>query len=222
MMFETIEYELNILNSADLADMIPSYLNEKFKDDLNERIIPKLVIGLDHIIESINTNSHFKIKSTQETNYDANINNKHSFSNLNIFQKDKSVLTDISTFLCEIICDYNNEILNYIKLFQEQDFLCLKTSNLKKSNGLMSSQSLIEFQRAIVIQKLKTKHYKLLHLIFQSVFDIYRKMNDDFEKDLQNINNQFLATEPFYNEENCVEVHKQMLLKQFHEINTIL
>ena len=67
-MTESIELELEALNSANLAHLTPSYLFNYFKEELNDRLLINLVNDLDNVIHTIDTNNSFKILSLNDNN----------------------------------------------------------------------------------------------------------------------------------------------------------
>ncbi len=119
---ETIELELQQIASANLYHLIPSYLFDYFKDELNDRILVNLINDLDSLIQTIETNNSFKILSLNENtdnendNRDrvANSNEQPPSSSLNsevvLLNSCKSLLSDISIRLNEIFTKYSSEI----------------------------------------------------------------------------------------------------------------
>lgn len=95
-------------------------------------------------------------------------------------------LDEISNKLNEIFTKYNMEIKHLLSLFETQQLkqvtslkVGLQQQQQQRSQiklvTFASRQELLEYQRAILVQKLSTKHYDLLNLLFRNVFDFYQR-----------------------------------------------
>jgi hypothetical protein len=191
-MMESIELELHHLNSSNLSHLIPSYLFDYFKDELNDRILANLINELDSLIQTIEANNSFKILTlNDDTNSKLNLaagsyNPDSSVSSSiseTVLTSCKSLLSDISNRLNEIFSKYSCDINLIIDLFEKQQHqqqnahigIHFKPSLIKYS----SRQDLVIYQRAILVQKLSTKHYDLFNLVFRNVFDYYQKSTNE-------------------------------------------
>ena len=84
------------------------------------------------------------------------------------------------------------EIKHLVSLFETQQMKQMTSMNkcqhqqrpLSKQVVFATRQDLLEYQRAILVQKLSTKHYDLLNLLFRNVFDFYQK-SFGLEEDLE-------------------------------------
>ena len=69
---------------------------------------------------------------------------------------------------------YHKSIKEIISVFEKQKHLC----NLI---NLPTNEELFSYQRSIFIQFFNIKHYDLIYLLFQKVFDIYNAANNNDE-----------------------------------------
>ena len=112
------------------------------------------------------------------------------------------------------------EIKHLIQLFEKHQQKNL-TTNLKpvptptQRLVFATRQELLEYQRAILVQKLSTKHYDLLNLLFRNVFDFYQKschFAGDEEQD----------EEVYAADERLKGTRKNLLIENFESINRII
>lgn len=207
-MLETIQQELNILETSSLSHLIPSHLFSYFKIELNDRILPSLILDLDNLLKTIDANNIFKqlsINDDQLNNTSVNLNdssascNSSNVSDGNLTSS-KSSLIQISTRLIEILSKYSHEIFAYVDLFEKQQLRYAKIA-------FMDKNELLVYQRAILVQKLTNKHYDLFNLLFRNVFDFYHKYNKHNESN-DDMENSFLI--------------KHVLIEKFQKINQTL
>ena len=239
-MHDTLEQELNVLNSAHLYSLVPSFLYDSFKDELNDRILVNLIYGLDHIIQSVDANNSLMILSLDDDDESSNSrsssennstkSNKRKMTDLSysflaetVFSSQsqfQSFLIDISTRLVQLFTTYSREVNNYLELFERQERLiaqqtCASSVGVataaaaaNKGFKIMSRQELLIYQRATVVQKLKSRHYNLLNLLFRSVFDFYQKRSD--------------SAAAADDEDNETDENAETLIQRFHTINKIV
>ncbi len=200
-MLDSIELELNALHAAKLSYLAPSHLFNYFKEELNDKILINLVNELDNLIETIDTNNSFKILSLNDDNQENTIDSSQNSSlssslSERTINSCKLLLAEISNKLSDIFGKYNKDIKNLLDLFDRQQQMQINDiiENSKSSSSISSSsssslisfasrQDLLAYQRAILVQKLSTKHYDLLNLLFRNVFDFYQKFNQPKEED---------------------------------------
>lgn len=162
----TLEFELKQLESANLLRLIPTFLLNNFKDDLNDRILINLVSDLDVLIESIDTNNSLKVLTLNDSNHRSND------STLSNDQDHEQFLIEISTRLFDIFNKYFIELSKHLKRIEQLNSKCPKSINLN---------DLIGYQRSILTEKLHHPHYELLVFLFKKVFDHYQTVSQDFE-----------------------------------------
>ena len=211
----SIELELEALNAVGLCQLAPSHLLNYFKEELTDRILASLVSDMDNLIQTIDANNSFKILSLNDHNNCAtdnnNLNDSHNSSLSSSLSETtlnscKSLLADISNKLNQIFAKYNGELSQLIELFERQP----------KPQMFASRQELLEYQRAILVQRLSTKHYDLLSLLFRNVFDYYQKSNQQVDEDDEELNETATDSEPHsLNREHG----KDMLIENFEAIN---
>ena len=209
----SIELELEALNAAGLSQLAPSHLLNYFKEELTDRILASLVSDMDNLIQTIDANNSFKILSLNDHNNgeDHNPNESHNSSLSSSLSETtlnscKSLLADISNKLNQIFAKYNGELAHLIELFERQP----------KPQMFASRLELLDYQRAILVQRLSTKHYDLLSLLFRNVFDYYQKSNQQQEDDEIELNETATDSEPHsLNREHG----KDMLIENFEAIN---
>ena len=209
----SIELELEALNAAGLSQLAPSHLLNYFKEELTDRILASLVSDMDNLIQTIDANNSFKILSLNDHNNgeDHNPNESHNSSLSSSLSETtlnscKSLLADISNKLNQIFAKYNGELAHLIELFERQP----------KPQMFASRLELLDYQRAILVQRLSTKHYDLLSLLFRNVFDYYQKSNQQQEDDEIELNETATDSEPHsLNREHG----KDMLIVNFEAIN---
>jgi hypothetical protein len=207
-MLDTIQQELDILETSSLSHLIPSHLFSYFKIELNDRILPSLILDLDNLLKTIDANNIFKqlsINDDQLNNTGTNLNDSSASCNSSNVSEgnltsSKSSIIEISSRLIEILSKFSNEIFAYVDIFEKQQ---LKYTKIQ----FMNEQELLVYQRAILVQKLTNKHYDLFNLLFRNVFDFYHKFNKHNESS-DNTENSFLT--------------KQVLIEKFLKINQIL
>jgi hypothetical protein len=211
-----------------------------FKQDLNDRILPTLLNEFDHLIQTIDANNSFKILSLCEKNEktsresasgsligadEPNQTSSSISSHLseNMLNNCKALAIEISTRICDIFTRYDQDLSNYFFLFeQQQAALSKQNANIR----LMSRSELLIYQRAIFIQKLNTKYFEMMNLLFQSVFDFYQKL---FHKEQDGDDEDNESQEQDENEETKVDqgedaddLNRHILIEKFHRINRIL
>lgn len=162
----TLEFELKQLESANLLRLIPTFLLNNFKDDLNDRILINLVSDLDVLIESIDTNNSLKVLTLNDSNHRSND------STLSNDQDHEQFLIEISTRLFDIFNKYFIELSKHLKRIEQLNSKCPKSINLN---------DLIGYQLSILTEKLHHPHYELLVFLFKKVFDHYQTVSQDFE-----------------------------------------
>ncbi len=181
-MLDSIELELEALDSAQLTHLSPGHLLNHFREELNDKLLINLVNDLDNLIHTIDTNNSFKILSLNDR--DTSLTDSHDSSLSSSLSEAtltscKSLLAEISNKLCEIFSRYNAEISQLIGLFERQQAkqspIGLSCSRSTCPVLFATRKDLLEYQRAILVQKLSTKHYDLLNLLFRNVFDFYQK-----------------------------------------------
>lgn len=230
-MIESIELELEHLTSANLYHLIPSYLFDYFRDELNDKLLANLINDLDSLIQTIEANNSFKILTLNDdanninlaANHDTSISSSISETVLNSC---KSLLSDISDRLNEIFSRYSNEINQIINLFEHQQ---MQQKRYNSKITFSSRNDLVIYQRAILVQKLNTKHYDLFNLVFRNVFDYYQNQSGQDETDLfeqASDSEQDKGMHDSFN--NSVHMRSyskssnQILLENFDRINQIL
>ncbi len=238
---ETIELELQQIASANLYHLIPSYLFDYFKDELNDRILVNLINDLDSLIQTIETNNSFKILSLNENtdnendNRDrvANSNEQPPSSSLNsevvLLNSCKSLLSDISIRLNEIFTKYSSEINLIIDLFERQQY---QQKRFNSKIYFSSRNDLVVYQRAILVQHLNTKHYELFNLVFRNVFDYYQNSINNNNASLSDQDETLVTdgmteqddkmNESGLNSSTNMKLNNQILLDNFDKINQIL
>jgi len=212
---EIIELELQQIASANLYHLIPSYLFDYFKDELNDRILVNLINDLDSLIQTIETNNSFKILSLNE-----NTDNENSC---------KSLLSDISIRLNEIFTKYSSEINLIIDLFERQQY---QQKRFNSKIYFSSRNDLVVYQRAILVQHLNTKHYELFNLVFRNVFDYYQNSINNNNASLSDQDETLVTdgmteqddkmNESGLNSSTNMKLNNQILLDNFDKINQIL
>lgn len=224
-----IELELEALDSANLSYLSPSHLFNFFKEELNDRLLVNLVNDLDNLIQTIDTNNSFKILSLNDnngTNEQSNsicggVASQNSSLSSSMSETTltscKSLLAEISNKLCEIFSKFNLEIKQLINLFEKQQSKQMNTLKVtqNQNNSLIefaTRKDLLEYQRAILVQKLSTKHYDLLNLLFRNVFDFYQK---SCHFDEENFADDDL-------EMNKLTKNKNILIENFVKINRMI
>lgn len=240
-MIESLKYELNCLNSANLLEIIPNHLYNVFKQDLNDRILPTLLNEFDHLIQTIDANNSFKILSLCEKNEkttrresasgsvicadEPNQTSSSISSHLseNMLNNCKTLAIEISTRICDIFTRYDQDLSNYFYLFEQQQVLLSKqNANIR----LMTRNELLIYQRAIFIQKLNTKYFEMMNLLFQSVFDFYQKLfhkeQDDDDEDNETQDQEEDEETKVDQGEDVDDLHRHILIEKFHRINRIL
>lgn len=121
---------------------------------------------------------------------------------------------EISSKLNEIFTKYNSEIKHLINLFEKQQLK--QNSSLKESQSrynFANRKDLLDYQRAILVQKLSTKHYDLLNLLFRNVFDHHQKSCH------QEMNEEEDSTEITYEEQAFKMNKEKLLIENFESIN---
>jgi len=238
---EIIELELQQIASANLYHLIPSYLFDYFKDELNDRILVNLINDLDSLIQTIETNNSFKILSLNENtdnendNRDrvANSNEQPPSSSLNsevvLLNSCKSLLSDISIRLNEIFTKYSSEINLIIDLFERQQY---QQKRFNSKIYFSSRNDLVVYQRAILVQHLNTKHYELFNLVFRNVFDYYQNSINNNNASLSDQDETLVTdgmteqddkmNESGLNSSTNMKLNNQILLDNFDKINQIL
>jgi hypothetical protein len=211
-----------------------------FKQDLNDRILPTLLNEFDHLIQTIDANNSFKILSLCEKNEktsresgsgyvigpdESNQTSSSISSHLseNMLNNCKTLAIEISTRICDIFTRYDQDLSNYFFLFeQQQGFLSKQNANIK----LMTRSELLIYQRAIFIQKLNTKYFEMMNLLFQSVFDFYQKLfhkeQDDDDTDNEAREHEQYEETKVEQGEDVDDLHRHILIEKFHQINRIL
>lgn len=86
-------------------------------------------------------------------------------------------IKDLSTN--EISLDVLNSFTSYHQKIKEIICVFEKQKNLCNIINLPTNEDLLLYQRSIFIQFLTPKHYDLLNLLFQKVFDIYNAANNE-------------------------------------------
>ena len=236
---ETIELELQQIASANLYHLIPSYLFDYFKDELNDRILVNLISDLDSLIQTIETNNSFKILSLNENTDNENDNRDRVLTNeepssLNseviLLNSCKSLLSDISIRLNEIFTKYSSEINLIIDLFERQQY---QQKRFNSKIYFSSRNDLVVYQRAILVQHLNTKHYELFNLVFRNVFDYYQNSINNNNNASLSDQDETLVTdgmteqddkmnESGLNSSANMKLNNQILLDNFDRINQIL
>lgn len=233
-MIDSIQFELQQLSSANLNHLIPAYLLEFFKDELNDRILVSLISDLDSLIQTIEANNSFKILSINDhvinnanlvsnaTNNDISISSSLSDT---VLTSCKSLLADISNRLNEIFSKYSHELGQIIYLFEKQH---QEQKRLNLRVQFSSRNELIVYQRAILVQKLQTKHYALFNLVFRNVFDYYQKQTSGPECSPDETITSDLEQDERMNESQTNSLNlksrsnNEILLENFDRINQIL
>lgn len=226
-MSDSIELELEALDSANLSHLAPGHLFNYFKEELNDKILINLVNDLDNVIHTIDTNNSFKILSLNDNHKSQEAHeaftcgtssqNSSLSSSLSETTLDscKLILGEISSKLNEIFTKYYTEIKYLINLFEKQQLK--QESKLKtESNSPYSfadRKELLDYQRAILVQKLSTKHYDLLNLLFRNVFDYYqRSCHQEIDDDCEPVEVDY--------EEKAHKMNKEkLLIENFESIN---
>lgn len=237
---ETIELELQQIASANLYHLIPSYLFDYFKDELNDRILVNLINDLDSLIQTIETNNSFKILSLNENTDNENDNRDRVVTNeqppsssLNsevvLLNSCKSLLSDISIRLNEIFTKYSSEINLIIDLFERQQY---QQKRFNSKIYFSSRNDLVVYQRAILVQHLNTKHYELFNLVFRNVFDYYQNSINNNNASLSDQDETLVTdgmteqddkmNESGLNSSTNMKLNNQILLDNFDKINQIL
>jgi hypothetical protein len=237
---ETIELELQQIASANLYHLIPSYLFDYFKDELNDRILVNLINDLDSLIQTIETNNSFKILSLNENTDNENDNRDRVLTNeepssLNseviLLNSCKSLLSDISIRLNEIFTKYSSEINLIIDLFERQQY---QQKRFNSKIYFSSRNDLVVYQRAILVQHLSTKHYELFNLVFRNVFDYYQNSFNSnnnnaslLDQDETLVTDGMTEQDDKMNESGLnssanMKLNNQILLDNFDRINQIL
>jgi hypothetical protein len=221
----SVDFEIKSLEEANFCQYIPLYLIDSFKDDYNENILQNLIKNLDHLIQSIQANNSFKILTLSDTNSNEDCYNKTDYS-INSSLSDstlntcKSLLIETSNRILEIFTKYHDEIYAnihrfefYIKKFNQYFEDNLNTARFR------TKEDLLLFQRAILVERLSSKHYNLLNIVYRNVFDFYQKINlseDDQDEELQE------EDESEHQIESKSRINRDFLIERFHKINKIL
>ena len=250
-MGDTIESELAAMTETNLGHLIPSHLFSNFKIELNDRILTNLIGELDHLLQTSDANSSFKIltlndkseqsgkRSYNEGPNDNDAQNDTTISSLSsscfINKNSKSFLVEMASRLLEIFTSYHNSLVSVFELFEaeRQKSASLFDRNNNKAERLASKEELILYQRAILVQKLSRRHYSLLNLLFRHAFDFYNKENNIQEGDEENESDEDETDGPNPNESsvNMMDMSddqskslskKPNLIQKFHDINRIL
>jgi hypothetical protein len=211
-MLESIESELIKLEQANFSHLIPAHLLSYIKNDINDRILPNLIADLDNLLQTIDADNFFKILSFKEISADLDASCSLSRSSANCDGL-KSSLIEISARLAEILGQYSHELNEYVALFDR-----LKSSHGEKLLGSSSRQELLLLQRAILVQKLSSKHYDLLGLLFRNVFDLCQK----YSKAASPRENQELPVETIDDNSDEDPLRNHQFMSNFHRINQIL
>ena len=223
-MIDSIEAELSIFVKANACHLIPSHLLSYFEKDINQRILPNLVGGIDSLLQTIDANNFAKILSFKDT-ADENTNANSTSSSLNgsnvsdsvACSSSKSSLLEICSRLSEILSKYNNELNAYLNMFDK-----LKVIHGRKVE-FPSTHELLVYQRSIFIQKLSSKHYDMFGLLFRNVFDFYQKrsrLSDrpmEDEEDVETIDDKLSPDEI-----QMSRLNSHPLIESFHRINQIV
>lgn len=161
-----LEFELKQLESANFLHLIPSFLLNNFKDDLNDRVLVNLISDLDVLIESIHTNNSLKELTLNDSNHQGND------STISNDLEHDQFLIEISTRLFDIFNKYFIELKKHLNRIEQLNLKFSKSINL---------DDLTSYQRSILTEKLNHSHYELLVFLFKKVFDFYQTISQDFE-----------------------------------------
>ena len=238
-----IDYEIKSLEEANLVQHLPLYLVNYFKDDFNQNVLHTLIKNLDHLIQSVQANNSFKILTLNETanklggvgtirNNESKMNQNESTyldksecslsSSLsdNTMNACKSLLTEIANRLLEIFTHYHGELFAHVKRFEvhTQKYSKLFQSD-PRSSTFCTRNALLGYQKAILIEKLSSRHHNLLNILFRNVFDMYQQKSqgETEENDLDNYDqdDEKNSSGDFYS-------NKDYLIEKFHRINRVL
>ena len=165
-MSETIELELEELENAGLLSLIPEYLMDYFKDELNERLVPGVVGDLDSLIETIDANNSFRVLTLNENAKETN--DLSSSSSDSVLGSCNTFLIEISARLHNIFAKYSHELRLILILFDSY------IDRFRDKGELPSRSQLLTRQKAVLVQSLSTKHFDLFETLFRNVFDFYQ------------------------------------------------
>lgn len=174
-----LEFELKQLESANFLHLVPSFLLNNFKDDLNDRILVNLVSDLDVLIESIHTNNSLKELTLNDSNHQGND------STISNDLEHDQLLIEISAKLFDIFNKYLTELNKHLSRIEQLN------PKFSKSIDLVD---LISYQRSILTEKLHHPHYELLVFLFKKVFDFYQTVSLDFSEHQTNTNFKHLRS----------------------------
>ena len=215
-----IDTELAALESANLHYLIPSFLFDYFKIELNDRILKDIINEFDHLLHSTDTNNSFKIMSLNEKSSKNVLNDSNESVSSALFllnKYSKAFILEIGTRLVEIFEKYNSNLMSVFEVIEREN---RKLTGLVKTSIISRSQ-LISFQRSILVQKLSSKHYDLLNLLFRHAFDYYNvtnKVGNDDDDDDDESGNEDDEEDQMDNDSSS----SNNLISKFHELNKIL
>jgi hypothetical protein len=220
----SISVELASLHSAGLARLVPAYLYEHYKEDLNERLLVNLIGDLDHLIETIRASNSFQVLTLNESKRQKKTHGDISSSSSS---SSKSLLSEISERLCNLFERYNGELNSKINLFGEQAAL---VGGGGGGGGVVfpDRAELLMYQRAILLKRLTGKHYELLVVFYRSVFDYFQKLNkqdgDDNDDDNDDDDDEQYEANMKSGSLSCEHYDDvgTTLIGKFHKLNRIL
>jgi hypothetical protein len=234
-----IDNELRQLEEASLVQYLPGYIINHFKDDFNENVLNTLIKNLDQMIQSVQANNSFKILTLNESNLKLGSRNDSvagvaecslsSSLSETTMSACKSLLIEISNRLLEIFTRYHDDLFRHVKRFEMYHEKYAKYFEADTRVGCFTSRSdLLTYQRSILTERLSSRHYNLLSVLFRNVFDLYQQQNcsdEDDENADEEINND--DEEVDEDEENNGQsgrqvLNKDFLIEKFHKINMIL
>jgi hypothetical protein len=130
-----------------------------------------------------------------------------------IDQEDLSVI-EISTEVLYSFQNYHKSIKSILNVFENQ-------KNVNNIINLPTNEELFLYQRSILTQFFSTKHYNLINLLFQKVFDIYHAANND-DENLNEDNSSFTDLCKLCSSNNNSDCKCNLLTDNLHSLNQIL
>jgi hypothetical protein len=228
----TVDTEIRLLEEeASLVQHLPGYIINHFKDDFSDNVLHTLTRSLDQMIQSVQANNSFKILTLNESNLKLSSRNDSvagvaecslsSSLSESTMSACKSLLIEISNRLLEIFTKYHDDLFRHVTRFE---LYYNKYGKYFEAGGFSNRADLLTYQRSILTEKLSSRHYNLLSVLFRNVFDLYQQQNcsDDDDEDAEIDNDDEEAVDEEKNTTGRHTLNKNFLIEKFHKINRIL
>jgi hypothetical protein len=163
----SIEDELDLLETSNLDYLMGEYLLDYFKKDFNERILKNFLHQLNYLIETIEASNSFRGLSISE---------RTAATRTQLSHANENALVDLASRLLDIYHEYEKCLEEHFMRFDVYSRRCSA-----KQQTFASKREILVYQRAILIEKLNTRHYNLFNLLFKNVFDNYQQLESKEE-----------------------------------------